>query len=135
MCRTHILLSAFLCVFVMLFANPAKAQTAGTMRYNDISSQMEFFDGSQWFNFGIELGLDLGGCSKAGEMEYDPLLLLGSYKYCNGAIWIRIVTIPVSLHFCVGTQAGTIDYDAGRKTFLMCNGVAWASMKGSAATT
>jgi|GEM_PF-2157929 hypothetical protein len=135
MWRQRILWSAFLCVFVMLFANPAKAQVAGTMRYNDVSNQMEFFDGNQWFNFGIELGLDLGGCSVPGEMEYDPLLVLGSYKYCNGSIWIRIVTIPISLYLCLGTPAGTIDYDSGRKTFLMCNGLAWASMKGVAAST
>ncbi len=135
MCKTHILLSMILSVFVMFFANPAKAQTAGTMRFNETSKQMEFYDGSQWFNFGIELGLDLGGCTQEGMMDYDPLLVLGSYKYCNGSIWIRIVTIPISLNFCLGTVAGTLDYDVGRKTFVMCNGVAWASMKGLPAST
>lgn len=135
MWRRHILWSAFLCIFVMLFANPVRAQVAGTMRYNDTSSQMEFFDGNQWFNFGIQLGEVLTACTKPGEMEYDPLLVLGSYKYCNGSMWVRVVTIPISLYLCVGTAAGTIDYDAGRKTFLLCNGLAWASMKGAPAST
>ncbi len=131
MCRHANLLVWVFCIFVMLFANPVNAQTSGTMRYNSTAKKMEFFDGSQWFNFGISIGV--GACTKAGAMDYDTLL--GSYKYCNGATWVSIAVVPISLYFCIGTRPGTINYDSVRKSFLMCNGLAWTNMKGLLASS
>ncbi|HEY8189999.1 MAG TPA: hypothetical protein VIF12_04895 [Micavibrio sp.] len=112
--------SAFL--FVLHCAHPAAAQQAGTREYNYVTHQMKFYDGSQWYNFGI--GAALGACANEGSMEYDPLVIT-SYKYCNGTNWIKVVGIP-TLAFC--SSAGAMDFDGS--TYLVCNGLVWTNIKG-----
>jgi hypothetical protein len=110
-------------LFTLFFAQNAHAQQAGTMRYNSTAKQYEFYDGSQWYYLG--LGLALGSCTQEAQMDYDPLLAVASYKYCNGTNWIRIVGVP-TLMPCSG--AGTMDYMSN--TFMVCNGLLWTNIKG-----
>jgi len=112
---------------MMLFATHAEAaDVEGTMRYNEVSKQMEFYDGVRWYNFG--LGVILGTCTQAGAMDYEPLLLT-SYQYCNGTHWVKIVGIPT---LAVCPTAGMIEYR--QSTFMVCNGLLWTNIKGFAAS-
>lgn len=113
---------------LLLFATPSHAQDrAGSMRYNPVSRQMEFYDGTRWYNFG--LGLALGTCNTPGAMDYEPLILI-SYQYCNGTNWVKIVGIPT---LAVCNRAGMIDFR--QSTFMVCNGLLWANIKGPAVSS
>ena len=104
-------------------ATPAAAQTAGTMRYNATIKNMEFYNGSNWFGFG--LGVGLGACPAASEgtMEYDGLL--NSYRLCNGTVWVTLLGTPT---LAVCGSVGSIDYRSN--TFMYCNGLLWMNLKG-----
>lgn len=110
-------------LFTLFFAQNAHAQQAGTMQYNSATKQYEFYDGTQWFYLG--LGLSLGACTTEGQMDYDPLLTVASYKYCNGTNWIRIVGVP-TLTPC--SQEAAMDFR--NDTFMVCNGLLWTNIKG-----
>lgn len=110
-------------LFTFLFGVDAHAQQAGTMKYNEVEHQYEFYDGSNWYYLG--LGLAVGTCTKEGVMDYDPLLVIASYKFCNGTNWIRIVGIP-TLSPC--SQEAAMDYRSN--TFMVCNGLLWTNIKG-----
>lgn len=123
MCLRAHLWFGVVCLFMMLFAKPLyAADVEGSMRYNHASKQMEFYDGTRWYNFGI--GLILGSCSQEGALDYEPLILT-SYQYCNGSNWVKIVGIP-TLVIC--TKAGAMEYNG--TTFLVCNGLLWTNIKG-----
>ncbi len=108
-------------------ANAAHAQQAGTMRYNNVSKKMEFYDGDGWFNFA--LGVPVGACASEGTMDFDPLLgILGSYRYCNGANWIEILGVT-TLALCV--KLGEIEVSGNK--LQVCNGLFWVNIKGAAA--
>lgn len=111
-------------LFIMVWPLSAQAQQAGTMRYDNVAKQYEFYDGTSWYYFG--LGLALGSCTQEAAFDYDPLLVVPSYKYCNGSNWIHIVGL-VTLTAC--TQAGALDYRDG--SFMYCNGLLWNNMKGA----
>lgn len=102
----------------------AAANQAGSMRYNDVSKRMEFHDGTGWFNFA--LGVPVGGCTREGEMDYDPLLgILGSYRYCNGSLWIQVLGVT-TLDVCSSKAAIEV---TGNK-LQVCNGLFWVNIKG-----
>lgn len=130
MCKNSFIWVSIFSFIVMLFASPAPARAQdreGSMRYNAASKQMEFYDGTRWYNFG--LGVALGVCDKPGAMEYEPLILI-SYQYCNGTNWVKIVGIP-TLSLC--NSNGAIDYR--QSTFMVCNGLLWTNIKGAAASS
>ena len=128
MCQRSPPLVGVFFLFLMLFAKPVMAQDVeGSMRYNQITKQMEFYDGVRWYNFG--LGVILGTCDQPGAMDYEPLLLI-SYQYCNGTNWIKIVGIPT---LAVCPKAGMIEYR--QSTFMVCNGLLWTNIKGLASST
>lgn len=115
-------------ICIVFSANPANAQTAGTMRYNSTINNLEFYDGSNWFRFNlIDLGLVdyllLPSCSNPGALDYNNLLNV--YYMCDGTKWRTMLGLPTGL-LC-GT-AGTIDYR--NDAFMYCNGLAWMSFKG-----
>ncbi|WP_435640001.1 hypothetical protein [Micavibrio aeruginosavorus] len=115
-------------ICIVFSANPANAQSAGTMRYNSTINNLEFYDGSNWFRFNlIDLGLVdyllLPSCSNPGALDYNHGLNV--YYMCDGTKWRTMLGLPTGL-FC-GT-AGTIDYRDN--AFMYCNGLAWMSFKG-----
>lgn len=114
-----LLLIAF--VFEVCAPVHAFANQAGAMRYNYVSKNMEFHDGTRWYNFG--LGLALGACSREGAMEFDSLL--AAYQVCNGTVWIKIVGIP-TLSPC--SKKGAMNFSGS--TMLVCNGLLWTNIKG-----
>lgn len=114
-----LLLIAF--VFGVCVPVRAFADQAGAMRYNYVSKNMEFYDGTRWYNFG--LGLALGACSREGAMEFDSLL--AAYQVCNGTAWIKIVGIP-TLSPC--SNKGAMNFNGS--TMLVCNGLLWTNIKG-----
>jgi hypothetical protein len=109
-----------------MLSSPARAEQAGTMRYNSSTKMMEFYDGSAWYNFGI--GLGLGACTTEGQMDFDNLL--SNYKFCNGTTWIRIIGIPT---LAVCSKKGEMDFNGS--TFLVCNGLLWTNIKGTWASS
>ncbi len=111
-------------LFITVWAPNAHAQQAGTMRYNAAAKQYEFYDGTRWYYFG--LGIALGACTNEAAFEYDPLLVIPSYKFCNGTNWIRIVGITT---LAVCSQARAIDYR--NNSFMYCDGLFWNNMKGA----
>lgn len=111
-------------LFITVWSSSAHAQQAGTMRYNNAAKQYEFYDGTRWYYFG--LGIALGSCTNEAAFEYDPLLVIPSYKFCNGSNWIRIVGIT-TLAIC--SQVRAIDYRSN--TFMYCDGLFWNNMKGA----
>ncbi|MDB5490861.1 MAG: hypothetical protein JWO78_710 [Micavibrio sp.] len=109
------------CLYTMMFANAAQAATAGTRDYNYTTHQMQFFDGTKWYNFG--LGLALGTCTTEGAMDFEPIL--STYQVCNGTYWIKIVGIPT---LAVCTKKGAMEFNGS--TYLVCNGLLWTDIKG-----
>lgn len=115
-------------IFTLLVLLPAGAQavTAGTLDYNPTSGRMQFYDGVQWYSFGI--GLPGGACTTPGQMDYDTLL--STYKTCNGSVWTYVAGIP-TLSVC--TKEAEMEYTAS--SFYYCNGLLWVNMKGLVATS
>jgi hypothetical protein len=120
MVRRLLSLLFFLTVYVWSCI-PAYADIPGERRYNFVTHQLEFYDGSGWYNFG--LGLSLGACTQEGSMEFNDLLSL--YQYCDGTLWIRLVGIP-TLSGCA-TKA---EMDYFSDSYFYCNGLVWVNMKG-----
>ena len=112
-------------LFTLVWGHGAQAQQAGTMRYNNAAKQYEFYDGTRWYYLG--LGIALGSCTSEAAFEYDPLLIIPSYKFCNGTNWIRIIGVT-TLATC--SQPRAIDYRSN--TFMYCDGLFWNNMKGAA---
>jgi hypothetical protein len=114
----------FLGIFLLIFAvstHPSYADKPGERRYNYATKKMEFYDGTNWYNF--NLGVPLGGCTKEGEMEFNNLLSL--YQYCNGSNWIRLIG-SITLSGC--SPKAKMDYF--NNTYMYCNGLVWVNMKG-----
>jgi hypothetical protein len=104
----------------------ARADTAGTMRYNATASKMEFFNGTQWYFFSV--GLPVGACTQAGSMDYNTLL--GAFQFCDGSNWNQILG-GLTLNVC--PTPGMMDYR--NSTFMYCNGLLWLDMKGAVVTS
>ncbi len=120
MVRTVLFLSVVL--WFGLVASPASsADQASTRRYNFVTKKMEFFDGTDWYNF--NLGVALGACTNEAEMEYNTVLNL--YQYCDGINWIRLIG-ALTLSGC--SPAAKMDYFDD--TYKYCNGLVWVDMKG-----
>jgi hypothetical protein len=115
------------CLLTMLsagtFANPAYAVNAGVMEYDYNIHAPRFYDGTKWY--GLNLGLPLGTCTEEGQMDFN--MLLTTFQYCNGSNWIKVIG---SLTLAVCTTKGQMDFNGS--TFLVCNGLLWMDIKGSA---
>jgi hypothetical protein len=110
----------------MLPLQSARADTAGTMRYNQSAGKMEFFNGTQWYY--MSAGLPVGACTQAGSMDYNALL--SAFQMCNGSNWIQILG-SLTLNVCL--TPGMMDYR--NSTFMYCNGLLWLDMKGAVVTS
>jgi hypothetical protein len=106
----------------LLLPAAARAEQAGTMHFNHVSKELEFYDGATWYS--VAISIPLGSCGSEGTMDYDALLL--SYKYCDGTFWVRVIGVP-TLALC--SKAGEMEFSGG--TFLVCNGLLWTNIKGA----
>lgn len=112
-------------LLLSLLSSPAYADQAGSMRYNPTDKQMEFYDGSAWYN--LALTVPLGSCTEEGSMDFDTIL--SSYKFCNGTSWVRVLGV-VTLAAC--TQKGEMEFSSG--SYFVCNGLLWTNIKGAFAS-
>jgi len=105
--------------FLILVSFPVYAQKAGERDYNAVSKTYQFYTGSVWREFKINVGLI--PCAKEAAMNYNTIL--NTYEYCNGTHWVAMIGLP-TLSLC--SKRAEMKYESGK--YYYCNGVLWVNI-------
>lgn len=115
------LLCLFLIVSMCGLVRPALAQQAGAWEYDYGDHVYKFYDGSDWYEVGTGFGLI--GCSKEASLDF--VAVTGSYRYCNGTVWIPVIG-TLTLSSCAKKGARAFFSNS----YYYCNGLLWVNIKG-----